>query len=92
MTNSSHINVRNLSVFYNNTPALENISVTVPDKKITVIIGPSGCGKSTLLRSFNRLLETDAGVRLTGEVFVDTEDIYRPGVEPTHIRRKTWPV
>ncbi len=88
MTNSSHINVRNLSVFYNNTPALENISVTVPDKKITVIIGPSGCGKSTLLRSFNRLLETDAGVRLTGEVFVDTEDIYRPGVEPTHIRKK----
>jgi phosphate transport system ATP-binding protein len=88
MQNKPHLKVHNLSVFYNNTPALENISLTLPDKKITVIIGPSGCGKSTLLKSFNRLLELDTGASLSGQVFVDMENIYEPGIEPTHIRKK----
>jgi phosphate transport system ATP-binding protein len=84
----THLQVKDLCVSYNNAPALENITLSVPDKKITVIIGPSGCGKSTLLRSFNRLLELDTGVRLSGEVLVDNENIYAPGTEPTHIRKK----
>ena len=57
-------------------------------RKITCIIGPSGCGKSTLLKSLNRLLDTNEEVHISGSVLVDGEELYAPGVEITHIRRK----
>ncbi|MBN2467415.1 MAG: phosphate ABC transporter ATP-binding protein [Deltaproteobacteria bacterium] len=84
----THISVRNLSVFYGTQQALKNITVDIPDKKITVIIGPSGCGKTTLLKSFNRLIDSQDGMKVTGQVFVDGENIFDPQVEVTHIRKK----
>ena len=84
----THISVRNLSVFYGKNQALKNISVDIPDKKITVIIGPSGCGKTTLLKSFNRLIDTMEGVKVSGEVLVDGENIFDSQAEVTHIRKK----
>lgn len=77
-----------MSVFYGDVTALQNITFTIPDKKITVIIGPSGCGKTTLLKSFNRLIDLEVGVKINGKVFVDKENIFTPGLEPTHIRKK----
>jgi phosphate transport system ATP-binding protein len=88
MAFNTHISVQNLNVSYRGIHALRNISVDIPDKKITAIIGPSGCGKTTLLKSFNRLLDSIDGIRVTGKVLVDGEDIYRPGVEVTRIRKK----
>jgi phosphate transport system ATP-binding protein len=88
MDPNSHISVKNLNVFYGNEQALKNISVNIPNKKITVIIGPSGCGKTTLLKSFNRLIEMVEGIRVSGEILVDGEDILNPRVEVTHIRKK----
>lgn len=84
----THISVKNLNVFYGNEQALENITVDIPGKKITVIIGPSGCGKTTLLKSFNRLIDPVDGVRVSGKVLFDGEDILDPKVEVTQIRRK----
>lgn len=84
----THISVRNLSVFYGNQQALKNITIDIPDKKIIAIIGPSGCGKTTLLKSFNRLIDSVEGVRVTGKVFVDGENIFDPKTEVTHIRKK----
>ncbi|MBF0531943.1 MAG: phosphate ABC transporter ATP-binding protein [Candidatus Omnitrophica bacterium] len=83
-----HISVRDLNVFYGKDHALKDISVDIPNKKITAIIGPSGCGKTTLLKSFNRLLERADNVKVTGQVLVDGEDIYDPKMEITHIRKK----
>jgi phosphate transport system ATP-binding protein len=88
MTSPTHISIKNLDVHYGSERALKNISVEIPDKKLTVIIGPSGCGKTTLLKSLNRLLDLVDRVRISGSVFVDGEDIYGPGVEITHIRKK----
>jgi len=84
----THISVKNLNVFYGNEQALKNITVDIPGKKITVIIGPSGCGKTTLLKSFNRLIDSVDGVRVSGRVLVDGEDIFDPKVEVTQIRKK----
>ena len=84
----SDIRVENLNVSIQGNPILKNVSAEIPDRKITCIIGPSGCGKSTLLKSLNRLLEQNEGVEVTGKVLVDGEDLYAPGVEITHIRRK----
>ncbi|MBF0521991.1 MAG: phosphate ABC transporter ATP-binding protein [Candidatus Omnitrophica bacterium] len=88
MESNAHIRVNNLNVFYGKDHALKDISVEIPNKKITVIIGPSGCGKTTLLKSFNRLLDPTDNVKVTGEVFVDGENIYDPNIEVTHIRKK----
>ncbi len=84
----THIRVENLNVFYGSEQALKNISVDIPDKKITAIIGPSGCGKTTLLKSFNRLLDSIDGIQVSGKVLVDGENIFDTKSEVTHIRKK----
>lgn len=84
----THISVQNLNVFYANVQALKNITIDIPDKKITVIIGPSGCGKTTLLKSFNRLIDSIDGIRVSGKVLVDGEDVFSPQVDVTQIRKK----
>ncbi len=88
MQTKTHISARDLTVSYGEQQALNHISIDIPDKKITAIIGPSGCGKTTLLKSFNRLLDLQDGVRVAGQVLVDGENIYDPGVEKTHLRKR----
>ena len=88
MTFHSHLGTENLNVFYDKEQALKNITVQIPDKKITAIIGPSGCGKSTLLKSFNRLLDVNDHVRVEGKVCLDGENIYDPHIDVTRIRKK----
>ncbi len=87
-TEISDISVKGLDVYIQNQHILKNINLQIPDKQITCIIGPSGCGKSTLLKTFNRLLDTNEGVKITGQVLVDGEDIYSRHSDLTHIRRK----
>jgi len=84
----THISVKSLSVWYGQHKVLNDITVDIPDKKITAIIGPSGCGKTTLLKSFNRLIDLQDGVKVRGKVLVDGEDIYEPKVEVMDLRRK----
>jgi phosphate transport system ATP-binding protein len=84
----THISVQGLNVSYGSQQVLRDITIDIPDKKIIVIIGPSGCGKTTLLRSFNRLIDTTEGVKVSGKVLVDGEDIFNPKVEVTRIRKK----
>jgi phosphate transport system ATP-binding protein len=85
---TAHIRVENLSVWYGAHQALKDVSLTIPDRKITAIIGPSGCGKTTLLKSFNRLIDLQDGVRVTGKILVDEEDISAPGTDLTRLRKK----
>ncbi len=84
----SNIVVDHLDVTIQNNRILKDVSVEIPDRKITCIIGPSGCGKSTLLKSLNRLLDYNEDVKISGQVLMDGETLYAPGVEITHIRRK----
>jgi phosphate transport system ATP-binding protein len=84
----THIRTDQLSVHYGKDAALKNISVDIPEKKITAIIGPSGCGKTTLLKSFNRLIDPIDGTKVTGKVLVHGEDIYDQKVDVTSIRKK----
>ena len=83
-----HIRVKDLNVYIGHNHILKNISLDIPDKKITSFIGPSGCGKTTLLKTFNRLLDRNKDVKIDGQVLVDGEDIYGSQVEVTGMRRK----
>lgn len=88
MKSKTHISVKNLTMWYGQHKALNNITIDIPDKKITAIIGPSGCGKTTLLKSFNRLTDLQEGVKVSGCVLVDGENIYLPKVDLTSLRKK----
>ena len=88
MEYQTHISVQDLNVHYGSQQVLKNITLNIPDRKITAIIGPSGCGKTTLLKSFNRLIDSVEGVKVSGRVLVDDENILDPGTEVTHIRKK----
>ncbi len=88
MNDASHLRIRDLSISFGDQPVLKNVSLDVPDRKITVIVGPSGCGKTTLLKSLNRLLDSVDDVRIQGHIYVDDDDIYDPRVEVTRVRKK----
>jgi phosphate transport system ATP-binding protein len=85
----SHIQIRNLNTHYGSGQALKNVNLDIPKHQITVIMGPSGCGKTTLMKSINRFLELYENTRLEGQVLIDGEDIYAPGMDVTEIRKKT---
>jgi phosphate transport system ATP-binding protein len=81
--------VERLSVTYEDgTEPLRNIDLTIYANEITVLFGPAGGGKSTLLRTLNRLNDLVDGVRLTGRVLLDGQDIYAPGVDVPALRRR----
>jgi len=82
------LEAQNLSVWYGNRRAIGNVTLAVPQNKITAIIGPSGCGKTTLLRCFNRLNELIPGVRVQGKVLFKGQDLYAPWVDPAAVRRR----
>lgn len=81
------IAVQELDIFYGDTKAVRNVTLTFPPNKITALIGPSGCGKSTLVRSLNRMHEEVPGAFVRGKVFLDDVDIYESTVDPVAVRR-----
>lgn len=85
---SGSIKVENLNVYYGARHALKNLNIEIPTKKLTAIIGPSGCGKTTFLKCFNRLIENNENMAVTGKFLVDGENIFDPNVEITNIRKK----
>jgi phosphate transport system ATP-binding protein len=84
----SIIEVHDLSLFYGAFQALKGIRLDIDENRITALIGPSGCGKSTFLRTLNRMNDLIDGVRTSGRVRIDGEDIYRPGADLLALRRK----
>jgi phosphate transport system ATP-binding protein len=79
---------KDLSVYYGSNQALKNISMEIPDKKVTAFIGPSGCGKSTFLRTLNRMNDLIENVRVAGEVFIDDVNIYQKNIDVVNLRKK----
>jgi phosphate transport system ATP-binding protein len=82
------IAVHDLSLFYGQTPALQNINLIIPEKRVTAFIGPSGCGKSTLLRCFNRMNDLVDDCRTEGQIVMDGQDIYGKSVDVAELRRQ----
>jgi len=84
----SMIEVKDLNLYYGNFQALIDVNVNIDERKITALIGPSGCGKSTLLRTLNRMNDLIDGVRITGSVVIDGEDIYRDKTDLIRLRKR----
>ena len=88
MSDKTIIESRGLNLYYGDNHALKDISIQIPANKITALIGPSGCGKSTFLKTLNRMNDLVPGVRITGEVFYNDENIYGKDVDVTRLRRQ----
>lgn len=80
--------IRNLDFYYGKFHALKNINLDIADKKVTAFIGPSGCGKSTLLRTFNRMYDLYPGMRATGEINLDGQNILDKSVDLNLLRAR----
>ena len=76
-----------LNLWYGETHALKDISMDIPDRRITALIGPSGCGKSTFLKTLNRMNDLVPGVRITGDVRYDGKNIFDRDVDVNELRR-----
>ena len=82
------LQVKDLDLWYGAHQALHSVSMDIPEKSITAFIGPSGCGKSTFLKTLNRMNDLVPGVKITGEVRYQGEDIYAPGTDVCRLRRE----
>ena len=85
---TSKIVSNNLNLWYGEKQALKDISLEIPEKKITALIGPSGCGKSTFIRCLNRMNDLVAKIRIEGQVLYDNIDIYGKDVDVVELRKR----
>lgn len=88
MVDHGRLSLKEVSVYYGHQQVLKNISLTIPDNSLTVVIGPSGCGKTTLLKVLNRLLNEVEEAKVEGQILLDNQDIYQREVDVTQIRKK----
>ncbi len=82
------ISARNVSVSYGAKQAIHDISIDVDMDHVIAFIGPSGCGKSTFLRTLNRMNDTIASARVSGDVRLDGQDIYAPEMDVVQLRAR----
>ena len=81
------IETRGLGLWYGDFQALRDVSVHVPQGRITALIGPSGCGKTTMLRCFNRINERYPNVRTRGQIHILGKNIYDDDVSLVELRK-----
>ena len=82
------LQVKDLDLWYGAHQALHSVSMDIPEKSITAFIGPSGCGKSTFLKTLNRMNDLVPGVKITGQVLYNDQDIFAPSVDVSQLRRE----
>jgi phosphate transport system ATP-binding protein len=79
---------RDVEVYYGAKRALNGITLDVKENEVLALIGPSGCGKSTFLRCLNRMNDTIAGARVTGEISLDGQDIHDRNLDVVQLRAR----
>ncbi len=85
---SDIITVKDMCLWYGKTQALKNININIEENSITALIGPSGCGKSTFLKTLNRMNDLVPGVKITGDIRYNGEDIFAPDRDVNELRRE----
>src|SRR5262245_25552612 len=82
------IRSQTVSVYYGTKRALYDVSLDIGRNEVIALIGPSGCGKSTYLRCLNRMNDTIDGCRVTGDIFIDDQNIRDPGLDVVQLRAR----
>jgi len=82
------LEIDTFNLWYGQKQALHQITMPIPERKVTALVGPSGCGKSTLLRSVNRLNDLVQSVRITGDMRLNGDSIYDRGTDVIELRKR----
>ena len=82
------LEVKDMNLWYSNFQALKNINMEIPENQITAFIGPSGCGKSTFLKSLNRMNDLVDGVKITGSIIYQNQNILDTNIDVNQLRRE----
>lgn len=82
------LEVKDMNLWYSNFHALKNINMEIPENQITAFIGPSGCGKSTFLKSLNRMNDLVDGVKITGSIIYQNQNILDDNIDVNQLRRE----
>ncbi len=82
------IALEHVSVYYGANQAVRQVTMSVPERRVTALIGPSGCGKSTLIRCLNRLNDLVEGVRVEGRITLYGQDIHDPSLDVIALRKR----
>ena len=90
MDETTILSVKGLDLWYGTAQALKNVSIDIPEKKVTALIGPSGCGKSTFLKTLDRMNDLVPGIKITGSLEYRGQDIYAPTVDEMCIRDRRY--
>ena len=69
------LRIKDLNVYAGNHHILKNVNLEIPKNKITVLLGPSGCGKTTLLKSINKLTDLYLELKVSGQIYIENDDI-----------------
>lgn len=85
---ATKVQVTDCNLYYSGVQALKGINLTIHEHTIVALIGPSGCGKTTFLRTLNRMNDLIDGVKVTGEILLDGENIYDPSLDVAALRKK----
>ena len=85
---TAKMSARDVSVYYGDKKAIDEVSIDIETEFVTAFIGPSGCGKSTFLRTLNRMNDTIPSARVEGHIMLDGEDIYESGMDVVHLRAR----
>jgi len=88
MANPAKMHGQDVNVFYGDAQALRHVDLDIRENEVTALIGPSGCGKSTFLRCLNRMNDTIDSCRVTGDITLDGEDIYRRELDVVQLRAR----
>ena len=80
--------INDLCLWYGEMQALHNVQMTVEKGLVTALIGPSGCGKSTLLRCINRMNDLVDGLKITGGITLNDENIYARTADVIALRKR----
>lgn len=81
------IAVEQLDFFYEQTQALNSISLNIKENEVFALIGPSGCGKSTFLRTLNRMNDLIPKTKVKGSIQIADQEIYDPNVDVVQLRK-----
>jgi phosphate transport system ATP-binding protein len=87
MSGKPKIIIKDLNLHFGKQHVLKNVTASIPEKQITVILGPSGCGKTTLLKTMNRLTDLYPNVKLNGSIHIGSDDVLNTKKDITEIRR-----
>jgi phosphate transport system ATP-binding protein len=82
------VEVREFGFSYGAREVIRSLDLTIPRQAVTAIIGPSGSGKSTFLRSINRLNDLVPGAKYSGDIEVEGQSVFAPGIDLVALRQR----